>query len=254
MAFIQSILNKFLANSDQDISSHKDHYLQLQRLRIDHDWVAVKITKSGETYKSLILQVDAENHELVIEQLYPPQNLEHIKPGHTVEITSLNNHKPVNFYSRILAREENGDEVSWRLELPEEVGNNQNRNVFRVTVPSEQELEIELYHGNTLLHDVRIINISAEGVKLSFSEQRKDQLSINQSFTNCVIRLPGAITINCDIQLRNLSSIDIDGPQPYLLGGGILTIAKPQQRIKLQQYLAAVQRQQRRLDASNGAL
>ena len=247
MAFIKSMLNKILSNSDQDTRGNKDHYLQLKRLRIDHDWITAKIAKNGEIYQSLILQVDIENSELVIEELYPPKNLEYIKPGDTVEIYSQNDNKPVNFYGRILAREENGDEASWRLELPDEVGHNQNRNVFRVTVPNEQDLEIDLYCGNELLTGVDIINISAEGIKLSFAEELKDQLDNNQQFPASIIRLPGAIDIDCDIQLCNLSSIH--SPQPRLLGGGILTIAKPQQRVKLQQYLALVQRQQRRQEA-----
>ena len=61
---------------------------------------------------------------------------------------------------------------------------------------------------------VRIINISAEGVKLSFPEQLKNRLAINQSFANSIIHLPEAITINCDIELRNLSNPDAS--QPYL--------------------------------------
>ncbi len=244
MAFIKTILNKILPNSDKDTHANEDHYLQLERLRIDHDWITAKVTKNGVIYQSLILEVDIENSELIIDELYPPENLQHIEPGDTVEIYSQNDNKPVNFYSRILAREDNGEDARWRLELPAEVGRNQSRSAYRVYVESEQELEIELYSDNEPLYDVRIINISAEGIKLSFAEALRDQLHDNQEFPACIIRLPTGFDIDCDIQLRNLYSIRT--PLPHLLGGGKLTIENPQQRVKLQQYLAAVQRQQRR--------
>lgn len=247
MAFIQSILNKILPNSAQDTSGNEDHYLQLERLRIDHDWISAKVTKNGEIYQSLILQVDIENSELIIDELYPPENLDQIEPGDTVEIYSQNDNKPVNFYSRILARELNGDDARWRLELPAEVGRNQSRSAYRVYVESEQDLEIELYSDNEPLQDVRIINISSEGIKLSFAEELKDQLQDNQEFMACIIRLPTGVDIDCDIHLRNLYSIRT--PLPHILGGGKLTIESPQQRVKLQQYLASVQRQQRRREA-----
>ncbi|ARN76001.1 flagellar brake protein [Oceanicoccus sagamiensis] len=244
MTFIQSIIKKILPNSEQENTGTEDHYLQLERLRIDHDWITAKVTKNGEVYQSLILQVDIEHNELLIDELYPPDKLDHIEPGDTVEIYSQNTSKPVNFYSRILARETEGDEARWRLELPAEVGRNQSRSAYRVYVESEQDLEIELYSDNEPMLDVRIINISAEGIKLSFAEEIKDLIKDGQEFTDCIIRLPTGFDIDCDIVLRNLYSIRT--PLPHILGGGKLTIANPQHRVKLQQYLASVQRQQRR--------
>ena len=252
MAFITSMLKKLLSDSEQYSSDNRDHYLQLERLRIDHDWISAKITKSGEIYQSLILQVDIENSELIIEELYPPTNLEKIAPGDTVNIYSQNDNKPVNLYSRVLAREHHDGEACWRLQLPSETGGNHSRNAFRIYAEHEQNLQIELCSNNQPLQDVRIIDISAEGIKLSFSAALKGQLHQHQVFPASIIHLPNAIDIECDIRLCNLYSTK--SPLPRLFGGGRLTIANPRQRIKLQQYLASVQRQQRRQQVSNEVL
>lgn len=244
MAIFQTFLKRLFNKGDTSSSETVDHYEHLEKLRRNHDWLQVSLTKSNRSYQSLIINIDVENHELLIDDLYPPEDLEHIEAGDTVAIQSQSKRNPVSFYTRVLAKEFIDGERCWRLELPEEVGLNHSRSAFRVYVENEPSLEIELYIEDQALDNVRIINLSSEGLKLSFDEADTAILEKNRLFENSIIRLPTDEDIDCTIQLSNLYRIRT--PHPHTLGGGKLTVSNAQQRVKLQQYIAAVQRKQRR--------
>jgi c-di-GMP-binding flagellar brake protein YcgR len=194
----------------------------------------------------MILNIDLDNSELLIDELFPPDNQGSIEAGERIEISSQSRNNPVSFFTRILARKTTDGKDSWLLELPSDIGQNLNRSAFRIYVENEQDLDIEMYHEGVPLPFVRIINISAEGIKLSFTNESEKLLEKNHIFSDCLIRLPNDIDIDCDIDLRSVYSIHT--PRPHILGGGKLIIKNPQQLVKLQQYLASIQRRQRRGD------
>ena len=247
MPFIKSLISKVLNSGDQQPSDEADHYTQLEKLRSNHEWINVSISHSKQTYQSLILSIDVDQHELLIDDLYPPENTDQLQAGDTVEVFSQTRANAISFYTRILAQEEKADGSCWKLELPTEIGANHSRNAYRIYVESEQELDIEIYAHSETLQNVRIINLSAEGIKLSFDQNDEELLKEQHEFTDCIIRLPTGFDVDCNLDLRNTYSIRT--PTPHILAGGKLTINNPQQRVKLQQYLASVQRQQRRREA-----
>ncbi len=248
MSFIKSLIRRILSTPhSQESNEPKDHYERLEYLRKHHEWIGVKITKNDHLYQSMVLNIDPDNAELLIDELFPSEGLESLESGDTVEITSRSQRVDLHFYTRILARQEHGDDVSYLLELPEEVGRNHSRNAYRIYVESETGLNIELYLEQQPIPDVRIINLSSEGIKLSFAEDITDILEKNKFFPASILRLPDGSDIDCQVELCNLYRIRT--PHMHTLAGARLTVDNPQQRVKLQQYIAAVQRKQRRRES-----
>jgi c-di-GMP-binding flagellar brake protein YcgR len=247
MAFITTLINRLLNRADDEEYEPSDHYKTLEHLRRNHDWIDVKVTKTDKSYQSLVVKIDPENHELLIDDLYPPDDIEKIEPGDTIEITSKSRKVLVNFYTRILARELADGKGAFRVELPEEIGRNHSRQAYRVFVNNEEGLSIDIVYNESTLNDVKVINLSSEGIKLSFADDLTDQLEQDRIFEDCLIKLPSGFDIDCDIELRNVYKIRT--PHPHTLAGGLLIVKQPQQRVKLEQYLAAVQRQQRRRES-----
>jgi len=247
MAFLRSLIDKLVTNTNTDSSELADHYSSLERLRVSHEWLDVKVTKTNHSYQSLVLEIDIENGELLVDELFPPEHLNDVQPGDTVQVITHSKNQPVDFYTRILSREFNNGTTAWRLELPAEIGANHNREAFRIYVESEVGLHIEVTHNGEPLRDVRIINLSIDGLKLSFNKEARERLDALQKLDDCLIRLPNDTDIDCSIELKSL--YDIRTPYPHLLGGGKLVIENAQQRVKLQQFLAATQRKQRRRES-----
>lgn len=253
MRLIKSLFNSAFSKASKSVEADTDHYQSLEALRAQHEWIEVKFIRTGQRYQSLILNIDMDNGELLIDELYPPENLNTIEAGDRVEISSQSRVKPVNFFTRILSRQFNAGEGSWLLELPDEIGRNINRSTFRIYVENEQQLDIEMYTPDgEALPRVRVINLSAEGIKLAFSLESEPQLNKQHFFEHCLLRLPTGVDIDCAIDLRSVYSIHT--PKPHILGGGKLIIGNPQHAVKLQQYLAAIQRRQRRGESHGGLI
>lgn len=244
MTLIKSLFNQFFGGNNKSTATVADDYAELDKLRINHEWIEVSVIKTAQCYQSLILDIDLDNNELLIDELYPPNATNNIEPGDALAIRSQSSRTQVNFVSRILARELNHGEGSWRLELPESIGRNHSRNAFRIYVENEQDIGIDIYSDQQLIQNVRIINLSSEGIKLSFDHQYQSLLNQQLLFTDCIIRLPNDCDIDCHIELRN--SYAMPRPKPHIISGGKLTIPNPQHRTKLQQYIASLQRKQLR--------
>jgi c-di-GMP-binding flagellar brake protein YcgR len=244
MAFFKSLLSRLLPDSKLLDDNSGDHYDRLERIRINYDWIDVTISKNKQCYQSLILEIDIANHELLIDDLYPPIQLDQIEAGDRVKISCQSNHAELSFYSRILARELRDGEACYRLELPEAVGINHSRSAYRVYVENERALRLAITLEGEPLQNVRIINLSTQGLKFSFAKEMADQLQQKRQLSDCVIHLPEGYAIDCDIELINIYRIHT--PEPHTLGAGMLIIKQPQHRVKLQQYLAGIQRKQRR--------
>ena len=213
-------------------------------LRKNHDWIDVRLAKTDQQFQSLILSIDPENHELIIDELFPRESGASIAPGETVEIVSRSKRLPINFYTRILAIDQADDGQLLRLELPEEIGSNHNRGAYRVFVGNEEDLGISINLPDCDPGYVQIINLSSDGIKLNFARDISRELNNPSSLKDCIIHLPDGYDIDCELVIRNVYRIT--SPTVHTLAGGTISVPQPQHRAKLSQYLAAIQRKQRR--------
>ena len=101
MAFLNTLTNLFFSKKRQDERASPDHYAALERLRAAHEWLDVKITKTKRSYQSLILAIDIENNELLVDELYPGEELEHVETGDTIEVFTQTKKHPIHFLDLI---------------------------------------------------------------------------------------------------------------------------------------------------------
>lgn len=245
MALLKSLIHRLLSGGKAGKADGlPDHYDRLQFLQAHHEWIDVTVCKTGDRFQSLILALDPEQKELLIDELYPVETDRELDSGDRLEIVSRSQRAPISFFTRILAAEMREGEAAWRLELPEDIGIQHSRGAFRVYVENEVGLDIDIPFEGTLIPAVRVINLSTDGIKLSLPMEAAEQLDRCSLFENVIISLPNGVYIDAKIEMRNRYSIR--SPHPHILAGGKLQVPNAQQQVKLQQYLAAVQRKQRR--------
>lgn len=245
MSLFRSVLHRlFPALGEGGDRVPEDHFERLTWLLNHHEWIDVNVCRTEQSYQSLILAIDPDQKEILIDDLFPKQGRPALEAGDRLEISCRAKRSPINFFTRLLAQETRDGEIAWRLELPEEIGLTQSRGSYRVYVESEVGLEIDIPVDGQTLPAVRVINLSTDGIKLSFPQEVEQQLRASPHFAGCLIRLPTDYYIDCEIELRNLYPLRT--PFHHILAGGKMVVANPQQRVKLQQYLASVQRKQRR--------
>lgn len=245
MAFWKPLLEQFFpGKKTRDSAALADHYDRLHYLQNHHEWIDVTVCKTGDNFQSLILALDPDQKELLIDELYPLDNDRLLQSGDRLEISSRSKRAPISFFTRILASELHQGEQAYRLELPEDIGIQHSRGAFRVYVENEVGLDIDMQIEGVAIPAVRIINLSTDGIKLWLPTDAEHSLKSTPRVEDIVIRLPNGHYIDCDIELRNRYVINT--PHPHIVAGGKLVVRNAPQRVKLQQYLAAIQRKQRR--------
>lgn len=246
MALLKSLFARLRGAPDKT-KKEADNYSQLEILQRRHSFIEVKFPRIEQSFQSMILELHPDDSFLVIDELYPAEGRQKLLEGDEAEIIAQVPGIKVAFFSKLLAREITEGLPVYRMELPEEIGSTVRRRSFRVYVEREANLAIDLGKIGEQSLSAHVVNLSADGIKLSLRGNVSKQLEKNRLLENCLIRLPNGIDIDASIELRNIYTIRT--PTLHTLAGGVLSIAIPSQRTKLNQYLAAVQRKQRRRES-----
>lgn len=250
MALLKTLFNRFLSKTPAAQSGSRDRYQQLEMLQQHHSFIEVKFPRLQQSFQSLILELHPEESYLLLDELYPPNGRQALVEGDTVEISGRDRGVNVSFFSRLLLREIVDDMPAYRMELPEEIGISRRRCAYRIYVERETGLRIDIRPDEQTVLDAGIVNLSSEGIKLNVEGDISGRLEHHRQWEGCLIRLPGDIDIDCDIEVRN--AYVMRRPRLQTLVGAKLHIAQAPQRAKLDQYLAAVQRRQRRRELRLG--
>lgn len=246
MALLKSLFARLLG-APAKTKKDADNYSQLEILQRRHSFIEVKFPRIEQSFQSMILELHADDGFIVIDELYPAESRQQLLEGDEAEIIAQVPGIKVAFFSRLLARELNDGLPVYRMELPEEIGSSVRRRAFRVYVERESNLSIDLGSAGVSAGSAQIVNLSPDGIKLSFARNVSKYLEKNRLLENCVLRLPTGFDIDATIDIRNIYTIRT--PTLHTIAGGMLSVAIPSQRTKLSQYLAAVQRKQRRREA-----
>ena len=183
----------------------------------------------------------------MLEELFPQYNDNQLLEGDTFEICTPSKKSPISFYSRLLAIEEKDNLPIYRVDLPREIGTGQNRQSYRVYVEREDDLYFEFRTMQDQPVACNIINLSPDGLKLDAEGDLSAEFTSMDVVEDCLIHLPNGHAVVCEIEIRHVYPVKT--PAIHTLIGGILSIPEPGHRSKLDQFLAAVQRKQRRREA-----
>jgi c-di-GMP-binding flagellar brake protein YcgR len=250
MSPLRLLLNRWLQKSSAPDSNSSDRFALLQQLQHRHSFIEVKFPRIERSFQSMILELRPADGLFIADELYPPEGREKLLEGDIAEISCRERGLTVNFFSRLLLREVSDGAPMYHMELPDDIGASYRRHAFRIYVEREEDLSIDLRDSAGNMVDARIINLSADGIKLSVPGDRAQQIDREQQFKNVLIRLPDGGDIECDLHFHN--SYVMRSPGLHTLAGGSLKIATAPQRTRLDQYLAAVQRRQRRRESRTG--
>ena len=246
MALLKSLFAR-LRGAPARAKQENDNYSQLELLQRRHSFIEVKFPRLEQSFQSMILELHPDDGFLVVDEFYPAEGRQKLLEGDEAEIVAQVPGIKLAFFSKLLVREITEGLPVYRMELPEEIGSTVRRRAFRVYVEREANLAIDLGKVGDTHIEGHIVNLSSDGIKLSLRGNIAKQLEKNRMLENCLIRLPNGIDIDATIELRNIYSIRT--PTLHTLAGGVLNVAIPSQRTKLNQYLAAVQRKQRRRES-----
>lgn len=243
MPIFQQLIDRWFRDHPSQEEEDPD-YLKLLKLKDEHIFIDVRVTRTGEQFQSMILDIDGESDTLLLDEFLPNESPPNLREGDPIQVISRTRRYGVEFFSRILAKRDDEQGPSYLIQLPDEIGANPLQQVYRVSVERERDLQILLPPVAGVNLAGRLINLSPEGVKLQLQGDQTALLNQHYLLSEVVIRLPDRIDIECNLQLRTVYRSPTG--QEATIASGRLEVPHPPMRVKLEQYLAAVQRKQRR--------
>lgn len=227
-----------------------DRYSALEYLARSHSFVEVNFHRTGRSYQSMILALRAELGEIVLDELFPDEGTLELQRGDLAEVVQRGNgpdgeeQPPLRFMTRLLGREELHGAPAYRMELPANIDGSGPRRAYRVYVENETDLALEMAFENASPLLCRIVNLSIEGLKIDIEGDHSKELRHQRLLRGCRLQLPDGSDIECDLDVRNVACLQ--KPAPHTLVGAALKIPSAPQRVRLNRYLASIQRKQRR--------
>lgn len=226
-----------------------DRHSALEYLARSHSFVEVNFHRTGRRYQSMILALRAELGEIVLDELFPDEGTLELQRGDLADVIQRGNGpdgegQPLSFVTRLLGREELHGAPAYRMELPASIDGSGPRRAYRVYVENEADLALEMAFDEASPLLCRIVNLSIEGLKIDIDGDHSKELRNQRLFRDCRLQLPDGSDINCELDVRNVACVQ--KPAPHTLIGAMLKIPSAPQRVRLNRYLASIQRKQRR--------
>jgi c-di-GMP-binding flagellar brake protein YcgR len=233
---------------EQTNAAEAETLLRLQQLAQARTFVDVRFPeRTNQSYQSLILKVNAEEKYLLIDEFFPGSENALVSPGDEVEITSQRKGMPVRFGTIVqsICLEEEDGMPAYKLKIPDNIEANQRRRHFRVQIDPESGIKVRIpdNEGTTGLL-CTVYDLSHAGIGFSAGGNITGILQESPILIGAKLNLPDGTPIECDIEVK---SFDFRRhPYRHTTVGGKLSGIPATMQKKLDQYLASMQRLQRK--------
>ncbi|MFT5691764.1 MAG: c-di-GMP-binding flagellar brake protein YcgR [Oceanicoccus sp.] len=219
--------------------------VRLHELSSKHTFVDVRfIDRDDISYQSLIIDVDANNRFLRIDELYPLSRDIKIVVGEKIEITSRGKGVPVKFTSTISALELFDGSPAYRVVLPTTIKSNQRRSFFRIDVTRDMDVRLHIPFDEGGLGLCTILNISSSGIGFRFDKNITEQIRSTGMMKEAKLTFPGNITMYCDLEVRSYDYKK--APARYTQVGAKIHNLSPSERKQMDKMLLKLQREVKR--------
>lgn len=228
-------------------------YLKLFQLMRGHRLLQLRLMGDSQPYQTVLLEVNAEQGYLVIDEPFPRDGLLSgaFEQGVVLEYESE------GFCTRIRTVvtgriEEDGDHY-FRLAWPETVEESQRREQFRLDVTRIWSKEIQIA-GIAGLRISAVLDLSATGLRVAFEGNQVDSIYAGRYLHNISLCLLGGEPIRCHLDITHCHYVPDAalGSIQTTVAGGRLDGLSDRERETIQRFIHSAQRQQLREQAQTG--
>lgn len=208
-----------------------------------HVIITATLPGSKHFFNTAFLSTDHEKGMLVIDELNP-------KAGHGlfIEAGKITLHimldgVEMNFTVSLTKTGSENNIAFYELEFPGSIRYLQRRNSFRVPVSAANKIDVEIFTAENKTFTGELSDISAEGMRVRFSNKKNSALEDITEETQCLIKLPDKRQINCAFTIRH--SINDKESNSLYIGGHFENIDKIQRRA-IERFVSELQRLNRK--------
>ncbi len=230
----------------EDEERQRQRLLQAQLAKVieRHLFVQVRLDKSQEVQRSLLLELDRKTQSLWLDQLMPRVGLSRLQEA--VWTVSWRDQGVMwRFHSRMLEVRGRFPEQTYRLQMPVELSHHQRRGAFRVQLHADMQVPVMISLPGERHYKGWLRDLSASGLRAEFDTRELGQLlQVGGQIEPCLLALPEGVTVEVRLELSNIIAVEKGG----VMLCGKLEVLDARARHQLERFIASMQRlEQRRI-------
>ena len=220
----------------------KIHVL-LDHVQTSRALLKVKVPTGSATYNSMIMEIDAQNRWIAIDELHPAE-------GHTLflaqrKLTVFGEYDGVDIRFDATLQELGKQSALnfYKIKFPHTLKYFQKRSTYRVRLLRASAIPVILTFGPGDYAKGDLYNISAGGMGIKFTRTIPRAPAPGQTIPECEIRFPDGDKFVCALEARHM--MEIKSNEQALLGVRFIKLNSAQQRI-IDRFIASLEREARR--------
>ncbi len=230
-------LSTAAADTEQD-PALRHVYLALFDVQRSHALIDVAIDGSDARFQSIILDVDPGRGTVTIDELFPRDF--YGLPGQPLLVTvRVDSGRKLSFNTHIVARREEGDDLTYQLMLPQALDYNQRRAALRLHLTDELAVNSEFVTPNRSRCLARVRDLSATGIRLQLPNGV--EMAEGDALNELCFEFAGR-NFQCNASVRNVRA-GAEGVTE--LGAAFVDLSKSDQR-SLSRVIMQLQRERSR--------
>lgn len=230
-------------NDLEDIVTYQPQILGLlNRIRDAHVLLTITIPGDKHFYSSAIIDVEPDNNNLILDELYPRTGHHKITPGSIIHVQTRLNGIDTQFDCNIEQIETASGVASYHAPIPESIAYYQKRKQFRATINYQHEIFVRLEARPGKYVIGQVFDISLTGLGLHFDTTAGLVLEEKKQYREVSIELPGFQPFQVTLEIR---SIRMNKTESLLVVGTQFINVHQRDSRQIQRYVAMLDRQAR---------
>ena len=233
----------------QHIISHSTSYRVKSRAEIgsllgklskNHTLLSITLEDSSKVFGSMILEVNQDNSYLVLDELYPRNELKFSLVERKLFIETQVDGIDVRFTVRVDATAVRDGVEYYKVPYPAYVFHHQRRSSFRVSVGVADALPMALSTVDDVLLHAELRDLSLGGVSARINSPTAGGLAVGDEIPTCIIHTPEGKKIVSSLEI---SRIDAATPTQSVRIGARFTQLSQADRHELSRLIAKLDRE-----------
>lgn len=214
----------------------------LRPLLQKHSLVTATVSTSRQYYNTVLLEVDAENRFLLIDELHPAEGHRLVSTGKSLTLYTQLDGVSVNFAVPIIDIDSSKGPAVYRVGFPEIIRYRQRRSDYRVPVSSALSILVEITSSNKESLSGELHDISAGGVCIRFPRKSSLPIDKNDEELECSITMLDGKKIQSALRICHVA---LQEPTNTLLVGACFHRLDKIQHRAIERFVIELQRKSR---------
>jgi len=188
-------------NTSYRIKSKDEIQSFLTKLYKNHTLLSITVGKSNKVFGSVVLEVNMEKSYLVLDELYPRDEVRSSLLDQTISIETQIDRILLRFSSTIKAISEKDGAEYYKVKIPKYLYHHQRREYYRVPISISHPLPANLSTENNELLHAELRDLSIGGLSARLKSPPLEQLIIGDEIPTCIIQMPNKRKIVSAIEI-----------------------------------------------------